>query len=156
MNFIDWEDRYRTGFPLIDTQHKKLFGMATDIYTAHILGKRAVPAVNHFPRREIKFLEHHILMEEQIMLLTAYPHFEEHQKDHTELSRAILNALKAEDLGQDYFVRNWIFSHIEQDMILGAYLRDLKKTGNLGILSLAAAFYISLNSTKRYNAERSL
>jgi hemerythrin len=156
MNFIDWEDRYRTGFSLIDTQHKKLFVMANDIYRAHVLGKREAPALKYFPRRELEFLEHHLLMEEQVMLLTAYPLLEEHKKEHAEYGKIILNALEAADPEQDFFVRDWIFSHINQDMALGEYLQDLKRRGNMGTLSLAAVFYISLNSTKRYNAERSL
>jgi hemerythrin len=156
MNFINWEDRYATGFPLIDVQHKKLFVMANNIYAAHVLGKQAAPAAKHLPQREIKFLEHHILMEEQIMLLTAYPRLEEHRAEHAGFAKIIFDAIKAGDLEQDLFIRDWIFSHLDHDMALGKYLQDLKRAGNLGTLSVAAAFYISSNSTKRYNEERSL
>jgi hemerythrin-like metal-binding protein len=156
MNFIEWKHRYAIGIPFIDAQHKRLFVITNNIYAARAPDKRRAPVVKYSPRQGIKYFERHILMEEQIMLFTAYPRLEEHRKEHAEFNEIILNALEKEDPGQDHVIRNWIFSHITKDIALGRYLLDLKKSGNLAILSMAAAFSISFNPTKGYTAGWSL
>ena len=129
---IHWSEKYNTGLPLVDAEHHILVMLFKKLDVA-IKTKQSDRTITRIVAEVRRFVDFHFYSEESIMLETAYPHFEQHQKIHTELlielnakiSKVVSHREYPDDLLD--FLSRWLFEHIgKHDQGIAEHI---KKTG---------------------------
>jgi hemerythrin len=139
-NFINWEERFSIGVPLIDSQHKQLVVMTNRLFEACQGGDR--PAKEQFKKtihEAINYIKYHFSTEEQIMEKLLYPGFPAHKKEHADFTHEVLTNVQTFESGKKFvpnqfvrFLKDWVLSHIAiTDSKLGEFLLNLRQTGVL-------------------------
>ena len=133
-----WDERYATGVEKFDNQHKELFKLTNDLYRACLSGDAATNVVfKDSLHRMVDYVRFHFNDELGILKKINYPEFNEHKRQHDELVKKVLEAVKNYDEGKRFvannFVRDlkdWIFEHIgHTDKKYAIYISELKKRG---------------------------
>ena len=144
-NFVDWEDRFSVGVPVIDNQHKRLITMTNELHNAcqhsdDYANEQFVKTV----REAVAYVKYHFSTEEQVMEQIGYPGLLDHRRIHTGFAQEVLkNALYYKE-GKKFvpnlfvrFLRDWILSHVAFiDSDMGEYIVELQNTGNFYIFTL--------------------
>ncbi|MDR1177392.1 MAG: bacteriohemerythrin [Spirochaetaceae bacterium] len=144
-NIIEWDNRLAVRIPLIDNQHKKLLAMANDLYFA--CNYSTDSGKNQFERTvhdAVAYIRYHFSTEGRIMERTSYPDRDDHNREHTEFIKKVLENVKAFEEGKLFvpfrfvrFLRDWVLSHIAiTDSKLGIFLTGLQKTGKPGVITM--------------------
>jgi hemerythrin len=119
-NFIEWEDRYSTGIPAIDDQHKELIALTNNLYEScqagvDVANKQFAKALH----AAVDYVKTHFGFEERLLQQKAYPYLEWHKTQHAGFIKKILEDAKRFDSGEAYvpngfvrYLRDWILSHI--------------------------------------------
>ncbi|MBT3232548.1 MAG: hemerythrin family protein [Calditrichaeota bacterium] len=135
-----WKEEYSVGIELFDNQHKKMFGFLNDlnnalaedeekkVLAAILLGLIAY-AKDHFKDEEINLKKYN------------YPEYDEHKKEHEDLTKEVLKFVEEFksgnlDITMDviYFLISWIVDHIEgSDKKYTQFLKGKKITGKADI-----------------------
>jgi hemerythrin len=143
VNFVNWEDRYSVGIPLIDEQHKELIRLTNELYQGCLAGDDAAREFFfNTVRGAMDYVKHHFSAEEKVLENINYPHLAEHKKQHEDFIRKIVEDVKSFQGGKKFvpnnfvrFLKDWILSHIAiSDTQYAAYIMNLKKHGKLEIL----------------------
>ena len=144
--FVEWEERFSVGVPLIDSQHKQLIAMTNELHNAcrtdETLAKEQFGST---VREAVAYVKYHFSTEEQIMEKIAYPVIAEHKKIHAEFVQEVLKNVKDFEGGKKFvpnhfvrFLRDWILSHVAlNDSKLGAYIVGRQSAGQLGKITMA-------------------
>jgi hemerythrin len=140
-NFVDWDDRYSLGIPLIDAQHKRLIVITNDLHFAcqasdGKLDERFKEAVHN----AVAYVQYHFSTEEKIMEKVKYPDFAKHKKEHNDFVKEILTKVKEFEKGNIFvpisfviYLRDWVLTHIAiTDIKMAAFILEMKKAGKLG------------------------
>ena len=138
--FVEWEERYSIGIPIIDEQHKELLRLTNDLYEACRKGdvaassnfKSAFPSV-------VEYVKLHFTTEEQLMDRVNYPKLGGHKKEHESFIRKVLEGVKEFESGKNFvpnafvrYLRDWVLTHIAlSDNDYADYIFKLKKGGTL-------------------------
>lgn len=121
MGCVEWRQEFLVGVEEVDTQHRQLFSMLSDLYRA--IEKRAdeedlLQTIDGL----IAYLKEHFSCEEA--LLRHHPRWEEHHRQHWRFTEKVLHFLLAfkrrkgegehHDLSMEIydFLCNWLQSHI--------------------------------------------
>jgi hemerythrin len=140
--FVEWDDKYSVGIPLIDEQHRELIRLTNELYQGCLAGDDK--ARNFFftaIRGAMDYVKRHFSAEEKILQNIRYPHLEEHRKQHEDFVRKMVTDVQSFQEGKKFvpnnfvrFLRDWVLSHIAiVDAQYAAYIVNLKKRGGLGI-----------------------
>jgi hemerythrin len=138
--FVEWDDRYSVGIPLIDDQHKELLEMTNDLYEACREGTEAATA--HFKiavRGTVDYVKYHFVAEEKMLANVKYPGFAAHKKEHESFVMKILTDVKDFEDGKKFvpnifvrYLKDWILTHIAvEDRKYAGFILDLKKQNAL-------------------------
>ena len=113
MATFSWQDSYRVGNELIDSQHQYLFALATEVVDAKDKSELTNNAMKLF-----KYVREHFDHEETVMRKTGYPAHQEHVAMH----ETLINQLAAisSDIEKDrwsasalrQFMEEWLLGHI--------------------------------------------
>lgn len=132
---MEWQDQYKIGIPIIDTQHKHLFLASSELNDALAKGLR--PATIDTCLTQVGFyVARHFAMEEQYMEASSYPglaeqidahryftqHFSEIKNDFQQngLSPNVVKAIQNE-LGV------WLKNHVlGLDQAFGEFYKKIK------------------------------
>ncbi|MCK4744356.1 MAG: bacteriohemerythrin [Sulfuriflexus sp.] len=115
--YIHWDKKYETGQPLMDAEHRLLVLLFKKLDVA-IKTKRSEKVLTRIVSEVRKFVDFHFKSEENLMLETGYPNYEEHQKIHTnlmiELNANISRVVSHKEYPDDllYFLHHWLIEHI--------------------------------------------
>lgn len=129
MALMDWRDALSVGFPVIDTQHKRLVQLLNDLHAAMQEG-RSRQAMGDVLNGLISYTGTHFAAEEKIMVQHAYPGYADQKKQHEDLLKRV-NAFKTDfesgkvglNMELMNFLSEWVNTHIVgTDKKLGAYL----------------------------------
>ena len=128
---IVWEDEYRLGISRIDAQHRALFDLINDFFSA-VQGRHGSQAVQETLKALIAYAQTHFAAEEEVMARTRYPGYGRHARLHEKLAQKV-SALSSqhqegrEDLVMDLlrFLKSWLTKHIlHEDMKVASFLRN--------------------------------
>lgn len=130
MGLFAWNETYSVGHPLIDREHKTLFGMADELHTAMLAG-RGTETLAGLLTRLIDYTHTHFGHEEALMRAHRYPQMEQHIVLHRALT-AQVQALKTKSAAGKTmitievmeFLRRWLDHHIrESDQLVAKYIQ---------------------------------
>ncbi len=115
---IEWEDSFKTGINTFDEQHLQLFGMIKKLDIG-IKEKKSKEIIGEILDGLFDYTIMHFSAEEKVMIKHGFSGYEEHKKEHDELTRKVKNylvdyhnnrfLLSADLLG---FLSNWLKNHI--------------------------------------------
>jgi hemerythrin len=137
---VSWDEKYSTGIPLIDNQHKELFSLTNELFKACRDRDDTLKGIfKDTMSRMVEYVRFHFGVEQELLQRINYPEYHEHKKQHDELIRDILDTVKDYGEGKkfvpNHFVRTlreWILSHIAlTDKRYATYISIQKKNGLL-------------------------
>lgn len=119
MPILEWRESFNLGIELLDTQHRHMHALLNDAYDEFVENSNT-EALNRALHELIKVIDHHFLLEVELMEKTGYTQWGEHQEQHRSfVSRAevIRNDLakgwKNLPLEVVNFLENWLTYHFE-------------------------------------------
>lgn len=131
MAFMEFDDRFKVGYPAIDQQHGELFRAVNGLHDAMREGKarQQLGEVLSFLR---EYTVQHFSMEEGLMQKSNYPGYQDHKRLHDELTRQVVDLEAKQQAGSITlslsvmnFLKDWLVQHIsKEDMRLAAHLQE--------------------------------
>ena len=128
------------GIPVIDKQHANLVRIANNLqFACQNNTKSTTHRFMQAVREAIDFVRQHFHTEEKLMLLSSYPDYREHKREHGDFIWEILNNSKEFQDGQNFlpqkfvrFLNEWIKYHIGvSDKAFADFFITVNKTGKL-------------------------
>ncbi|MGB8010868.1 MAG: bacteriohemerythrin [Terriglobales bacterium] len=118
-NTFQWNDSYSVKIEAMDAQHKRLFEIIAELYTAMRAGEGKKVAAGVL-RRLIDYTVQHFEAEEKLMENNGYPDLAAHQTEHRALTAKVLAFKNDFDAGAVSitpdlmkFLENWLTNHIQ-------------------------------------------
>ena len=117
---ITWEENFRVGHPMIDSQHKRLFEIADELYEL-ILGppEKRDSDTAMVLQDCAKYVNFHFSCEEKIMNESQYEEVEGHLNQHKAFTTYVASLMSDSsrgtgiDLEKLYvFISDWLVKHI--------------------------------------------
>ncbi|OGU15225.1 MAG: hypothetical protein A2076_16020 [Geobacteraceae bacterium GWC2_53_11] len=118
MTISTWDDSIALGIPVIDEQHKALFGWIDTLNEAIKKGDGS-EAVGEIIWKLITYVTEHFTAEERLMLSCNYPGLEAHRKEHDQfvlrLQEIQVNYIDGHEMGRQIldFLVDWLICHIK-------------------------------------------
>src|SRR6266511_2616942 len=84
MPLLTWDSKYSVKVKQFDAQHRKLFDLLNDLHDGMKAGQGR-SMIGDVVAALIEYTASHFATEERIMKDNAYPEYEQHKKEHTEL-----------------------------------------------------------------------
>ena len=116
---VEWKSEYETGCKLIDEQHKRLFQIFNEFFTAFEQAK-ADKKLEDIIKELESYTIYHFSTEERLFDEKGYPKKEQHKREHQEFIDKVKsfrqqyekdeNSLLAYDVMLS--LREWIFNHV--------------------------------------------
>lgn len=141
-NTFQWNDHYSVKVHAMNLQHKRLFEIIRELYTAMRSG-RGKDIAGDVLRRLIDYTLYHFTAEEKLMEENKYPSLALHRTEHKILTDEVRAFKKEFDAGNKFitpellrFLQNWLTNHIQNsDQRYGEFLnsRGVRKAARSGI-----------------------
>ena|SRR5579864_1305731 len=130
MEIAKWDDSYKTGHIVVDTQHQELFRMVNQLHTA-IMEDRAKEILMPTLEKLAGYTLEHFRSEEHLMAKVNYPAMSAHKQMHQELTNEVKELIEKYKSGRtaltitlSNFLAKWLRHHIkEADLALVKYIR---------------------------------
>jgi hemerythrin len=119
MTLVEWNEKMSVGVSIIDDEHKNLLGMLNELYNA-MVSKQSDEALGKVLDGLIAYTVYHFKHEEALFARTRYPAAAEHEKEHADLTKQVLDVQKQYREGASAtlstevlnFLRKWLLAHI--------------------------------------------
>lgn len=119
MTSIAWSEAFSVGSPLLDSDHRILFDLLTQLFDATDTGQSR-DVVGSVLSALSEYAEHHFRREEGIMAAAGYPELEVHRAEHRRLVAdmgVICTRYRAGERGAlneevVELLKNWLTQHI--------------------------------------------
>ena len=119
MVFMEWTENFSVKVPLIDEQHKKLFGLINDFYSGFkeksIFKERMTELIKGLK----DYTLYHFSTEEKYMEMYNFPGYKNHKKEHEIFIEKIADISERYESGQlvvsleiTNFIKDWLTNHI--------------------------------------------
>jgi hemerythrin len=115
---FEWRNEFSVQIGSVDAQHKMLFGIANELYTAMIAGQSKM-AMARILDRLVQYTKVHFAHEERLMRLHDYPDLAPHKAEHDALTAKVVKFQNDFQQGQVnmsvqllQFLKNWLEGHI--------------------------------------------
>ena len=129
MSMFDWKEEYSLGHAEIDSQHQRLFELASDLHAAVAMGQGKAmmsKTLSHL----VAYTRMHFATEERLMQAHQYPEYTRHKADHGTLTARVLDLQKDFETGRGaltigllQFLKDWLTHHIgETDRKIAIFL----------------------------------
>ncbi len=132
MPFIEWNEKFLTGFKVIDIQHKRLVDLTNQIYEA-IKQNQAEHIIDQILNELYKYAHYHFTTEEKLMAEFDYPELDYHRKEHEKFIQKVNDFIKERNALEDKrdftieimrFLKDWLIRHVlGTDMKYVPYLK---------------------------------
>ncbi len=119
MTLVEWNEKLSVGVAIIDDEHKNLVGMLNKLYDA-MQAKHSEEALGKVLDELVAYTASHFKHEEALFAKAGYPAAAEHEKEHTDLTKQVLDVQKKYREGATAtlstevlnFLRKWLLTHI--------------------------------------------
>jgi len=131
-DYVEWDDDFSVGVPLMDEQHKKLILMINDLFQRSVSGSTSSNLTFAMAVKDAaEYTKIHFQIEEEYLEKAAYPGLPEQKKQHETFMTEVLNTFekykKGEAMPLDLvrFLKKWLLNHIAvMDKQYTAYLAN--------------------------------
>ena len=131
MNFMKWDEQYAVHIRLIDDQHKRLFDMIEQFYSA-LQQKETQRAMSELLTGLTEYALYHFHAEERMMSLNNFPLYAVHKSAHEKFIMTVQEFKDRFDSGKllipvevAQFLKQWLSNHILMtDKYLGRFLQQ--------------------------------
>jgi hemerythrin len=120
MSSIAWSEAFSVGNPLLDSDHRIIFDLLTQLYDATDTGQSR-DVVGAILSALAEYAEHHFRREEGMMAASGFPDLEGHKAEHRHLSADIgaicdryregQKGVLSEDVVE--LLKKWLTQHIQ-------------------------------------------
>lgn len=119
MPLVEWNEKLSVGVSIIDDEHKKLVGMLNQLYDA-MQTKQSDDALGRVFDGLVAYTAYHFEHEEALFAETGYAAVAEHEKEHADLTKQVLDVQRKYQEGATAtlstemlnFLRKWLLTHI--------------------------------------------
>ena len=131
-NGIAWDDKYNTGYEKVDSQHRQLFALLSDVANACSDGsdtERLRSTINFL----VDYTVRHFHDEEALQIQWNYPDYACHKQLHDDFKETVAGIVSkygekgsSAELSDDVnkIIVRWIVNHIQrEDKKIGDYIR---------------------------------
>ena len=130
MPLFHWKRSYEIGVNEIDMQHRQLVGMINELFEAMKEGQGPT-VVDEILDQLVDYVQLHFSTEERYMQTHYYPDLEEHERQHLDMTRHVVELIASHRAGKGVktpdlmnFLRDWLVDHISvEDKKFGAFLK---------------------------------
>jgi hemerythrin len=119
MDFIVWQEKYSVNNRLLDSQHKRIFGILNELYEA-VKDRRSTKSIQKIIDDFAAAIVSHFDTEEELMKNNNYSYFNEQKIEHETLKKKIIHMQNVYIFGDVpltpevfTFLRTWLIEHIE-------------------------------------------
>lgn len=131
MAFFEWNDKYSVGVRELDSQHKQLIAILSELYDAMQTGK-ANDVIGTIINKLVNYTKTHFTTEERYMSQYGYPDLAAQQREHAVFTDKVMKFKEDFDSGRTSmsvsvtsFVKDWLVSHISgSDQKYGPFLNS--------------------------------
>jgi hemerythrin len=120
-NLVEWSEELSVGIEEIDEQHKIIVGLVNRLYEG-IIHQSDAALIQSILDELVQYTIVHFAVEESLMRIFDYPHYDEHKHAHQELTKHVMDLQKKFRLGKVSinmellsFLRKWVTTHILGD-----------------------------------------
>ena len=120
MEFISWNESLSVGVGKFDDEHKNLVNFINKLNNALTVGSTK-KTIEEILTGLIKYTAIHFKHEEDYMVLYDYPDYEDHRKEHRELTSQVADFFERYQSGKTTFslelmnfLRDWLTGHIQK------------------------------------------
>ena len=113
-----WKKSYEIGYPKIDQQHRQLVNLINELADA-MKFKEGHSIVDVILDSLIEYVQSHFTSEEKVMREISFPHYNEHRREHLQLTKKVLEFKKSYknegkiNLGEFLdFLCDWLRAHL--------------------------------------------
>jgi len=117
---ITWSKTLSVGVKIIDDQHKGLVNLINEMFN-HVTGDKVQEYI-YFTKvmnKALQYIETHFATEEQLMIVTKFPAYADHKREHNKFVLTVSDYIKDNESGKKVtlsgfikFLKDWILSHI--------------------------------------------
>ena len=117
---VEWNDRFKLGIPLIDSQHANLIQQTNNLYWSCLQNTEL--ANRYFietAREAVNYVKHHFSTEEKLMLISKFRGYTTHKKEHEAFIKEVLSMTQDFTNKKNFvpnrfvrFLQEWVLSHI--------------------------------------------
>jgi len=118
-SMFEWKSEYVTGIGSVDAQHRSLFAIGSELYSAMSTGQ-AKTVLARILDRLVQYTTVHFAHEERLMQLYHYPDFAKHKAEHDALVKQVLAFQTEFNSGRAtiavhvlQFIKDWLEKHIK-------------------------------------------
>lgn len=115
---FEWKDAYSVQVKEIDAQHRQLFQLAGELYTAMATGKGA-GVLDSILTQLVDYTRKHFSYEEALMRQNRYPDYAAHKAQHDALTKQVVDFRAEFQAGKKtmsvqlfHFLQEWLQHHI--------------------------------------------
>ena len=116
---FEWRNDYSVEIGSVDAQHKMLFAIANELYTAMMAGQ-SKPAMGGILDRLVQYTQMHFAHEERLLRQHGYPGFSQHKAQHDALTAKVVKFQSDFQQGHVsmsvqllHFLKDWLEHHIQ-------------------------------------------
>jgi hemerythrin len=134
MPLMEWNDKLSVGVAMIDSDHKHLVGLVNELHDA-VKAAKGKEVLGKVLDGLVSYTKTHFGREEVEMAKFSYPKSSEHIREHTNLTKQVLDVQAKYKAGNNAilsmevlaFLRDWLLKHIQaSDKALGEFLKAQK------------------------------
>jgi hemerythrin-like metal-binding protein len=126
---FEWKKEFSLGHADIDSQHQRLFELASKLHSAMALGQGRAATAKTLADL-VSYTKQHFANEERLMQSHHYPLFVQHKVDHDTLTAQVVKFQKDFEAGRVgltvgllQFLKDWLQHHIaETDRKVATFL----------------------------------
>ena len=119
-----WNDSYKTGIEIVDSQHKKLVDLINELYSS--MGKgQGNQAMGRILDELVKYTITHFSAEERLLEKAGYPDLAAHRKIHEDFTNRVKQMQR--DLASGKFVMSVSLANFLKEWLSGHILGTDKK-----------------------------
>jgi len=153
-DYIALKESLALGIPVIDNQHAHLVRIANKLnFVCHNGSKTSNSRLLQSVHEAVDFVRQHFNTEEKLMLLSAFPGYVDHKKEHKDFIEEVLSCSEQFQDGQNLtpqkfarFFSEWVKSHIGvSDKEFAGFFIDVSQRGKLKLM-LADELQLSIKS----------
>lgn len=119
MALLTWSERFSVNVRQFDEEHKQLMNLINQLHDAMKAGQ-GKQVIGDILNGLIAYTHKHFAAEDRLMKAHGYPDYENHKKEHNQLTMSVLDFQKefasgSVPLSQTVmtFLRDWLTNHIQ-------------------------------------------